>query len=301
MIAIILHMHIRRIGRCIFLFVLIFAMPAGAIAESSLADPDCLSSLVEYNGTPAVKLGDYYSWRTLSIGGFIAVRNEKRFNQGVLPNHAWRGFLSLSNAFRLIEREKMDMFLDLGFEHESAHPAGALGTGDDAHEMIYDNIYRGINLNSILLRFRPHLGQDKNIRLFIDYQLYFLSRNTPELPGTDLSWSNGLSGGIGYSREIFASLSAYVSVFDRIIFQGPGKSRGSVYYNQGDDVVAREVDYPLVRRINTVSVKAGVIHPLSQGGRSAGFYIRYLYGNPFGFVDSRENRHEMAIGMELLH
>ena len=68
----------------------------GSVAglPQTLAGPNSIGSAVEYCGMLHMKAGELISVGIVDLGGFIEVRNEPRFNQGIFPNHNWRGFLS---------------------------------------------------------------------------------------------------------------------------------------------------------------------------------------------------------------
>ena len=53
--------------------------------------------------------------------------------------------------------------------------------------------------------------------------------------------------------------------------------------------------------MNTVVVKAGYAVPLSKLHRTVSVYGAALYGNTFGFVDSRERRTVWSVGVTLSH
>ncbi len=111
--------------------------------KAPLADPDIISSGYCYNGVPNFKVSTAFNIKYFQFGGFIEVRNEKRFNQALLPNHNWRGFAFLNGIFPIVKKGS----LITGIEHESAHPTmGFHENNYYAYEKIYDNKYRKINL-----------------------------------------------------------------------------------------------------------------------------------------------------------
>ncbi|PKL39224.1 MAG: hypothetical protein CVV44_10200 [Spirochaetae bacterium HGW-Spirochaetae-1] len=267
-----------------------------------LADPDNPSSGIEFYGVPSAKIGEHISFWNLYLGAFLESRNEKRFSQGILPNHNWRGFASLYYGHAVLDDDVQKLSFYGGFEHESAHPTmGFYEHNDSAYEMIYDNLYRNINLNSMLLRGRFVWKKIIEMAIIFDYQFYFCSKNTPELHNTDLSQSHGLSAGFDIAYSVSGSWRVFLSVFDRCIFRGYAERDDDIYFNDGGSVVTRTVSYPVINNVNTVVVKAGMLYEWKAVGRSVGLYGKMLYGNIFGFVDSRERRLQFYCGLELLH
>ncbi len=281
----------------------IFFLSGSDLHSSAVkADPDYIATGVEFRGVPAVKIGDEIHLGRFSLGGMVEVRNEERFNQGALPNHNWRGFVFVYYGLPVFGGDIHSGVLTAGFEHESAHPTmGFNEPATDPYQMIYDGIYRNINMNSFLLRY-CHTMQDSYMLSFIcDMQFYFVSRNTPELPYTDAGWSEGISGGAEYSLPLSGSWDIFVSVFDRYIFRGSTESRRDVYFSEGGTLVRRNVSYPVINSVNTVTLKTGATFHAGSQGVQVSAYGSVLYGNIYGFVDSREKRAQYAIGIELVH
>ena len=140
--------------RIIQLLLLLLFSSHGIYASTVRADPDFISTGMEYCGVPAVKIGDNVRFGSFSLGGMVEIRNEERFNQGVFPNHNWRGFFFGSYDYQVFAGGGSSGVVTAGFEHESAHPTSGLNEPvSDPYQMIYDGTYRNINLNSILLRY----------------------------------------------------------------------------------------------------------------------------------------------------
>ncbi len=278
----------------------LLAQPTFA-SEFILADPNIASTCIEYSGTPAAKIGDILQWRGISIGGFLQSRNEARFHQGALPNHNWRGFAFLNYTFSLPARESFSPALIMGVEHESAHPGGGFyEENDEAYEMVYDGLYRNINLNSIRVSPMASLFNG-TVRLRLDYQLYLFSKNTPELHDTALTHGHGLSGGFDGIFPLARDYAFFASAFFRYIFTGSARRSGWLYHDHNGTAVQVYEEYPVLHSVHTISLKAGILfHHIAQG-RTLSLFARLLYGNPYGFIDSRENRFVIAAGVELLH
>ena len=270
-------------------------------AETLLSDPDIVTTGIEFRGVPNVKLGDSFAYGPVSFGGMAEMRNESRFNQGALPNHNWRGFVFLYSDYSVSHSEDSLKFT-CGFEHESAHPTKGFNEGNfKAYDKIYDNTYRNINLNSGLLRISGSTGSGYKLTLTADGQFYFYSRNTPELPVNKLTWSEGVSGGAEFKYPLSADTEFFVSGFDRYIFQSIKKTEGGIYHDTADGVETRYEKYPVINSTNTICAKTGLIFSNLIQSRKVSLYCGILYGNIFGFVDSRENRTVYSFGIEISH
>ncbi len=263
------------------------------------ADPDHVCSGVEYSGKAAVKIGDYLAMKHLQTGGFIEVRNENNFNTKFFPNHNWRGHFFLYASFFTEHTEGRQIYISAGFKHESAHPTmGIRNSKSDAYTKIYDDVFRNINLNSLLVRYnRERVFEHACLAAIADYQLYFFSNNTPELPGNTSAISNGLSFGLEYTRALSGPINFYVSLFDRYIFESKKHETDSIYFGNGADCVKREASWPVINEVNTLTAKTGLMIQLEKINRQVEVYCRVLYGNIFGFVDSRDKRFRVAGGV----
>ncbi len=271
-------------------------------AENAVkADPDFICSGLDYYGTTAVKIGDYLQLEFLEIGGIVEVRDEKYFNRKFFPNHNWRGFFYLAGNIPIQEVTGRKVFITLGVEHESAHPTmGIKKSPTNYCEALYDDVYRNINLNSLLVRYnRVHLIGKNGFSGRLDYQLYLLANNTPELPGNTSSAGNGLSLGLEYRRTLSEPVSVYCSLFDRFIFNGHKKKKDWIYFNEGDTVVLRETTYSIIKEVNTLSAKTGLLLHWNKIKRNIDIHVGVLYGNIFGFVDSRDKRLQFSGGIRI--
>jgi hypothetical protein len=287
---------------CLCAGVLTLLMTVHGQSSNSLhADPDHIATGFEYRGVSDLRVGDSFSINSLSIGGMIDIRNESRFNQKILPNHNWRGFACI--YYDLISFIKGDIAsITTGLEHESAHPTMGLNEGNDsAYDKIYDGTYRNINLNSFLLRFSYRTGSGYTVEFTGELQFYFMSRNTPENPVNDLTWSEGISGGAEFRYPASSDFSLYFSVFDRYIFRGKEKVTAEIYYDTASGAEKRTCRYPLMNSMNTVSARAGIIFSNMFNERKLNVYCGVLYGNIYGFVDSREKRTVYSAGIEITH
>ena len=280
-----------------------FLFFCGVVHGSSVrADPDYVGTGFEFRGVPAVKIGDTALFGPLSLGGMVEVRNEKMFNQGALPNHNWRGFVFVYYGCQVTGSGSSSGVVTAGLEHESAHPAMGLNEpSGDPYQMIYDGTYRNINMNSFLLRYCHTLRDSYMLRFTWDFQLYVISRNTPELPNTDSGWSEGLSAGAEFSYPLAGGCDFFVSVFDRYIFSSRSESRGDVYYSGEEVPVQRNILYPVINSVNTVSFKTGITFHETGSGAEISLYCSVLYGNIYGFVDSRDKRMQYSAGIEFVH
>ena len=267
---------------------------------ANFADPDSISMGYEYYGSPAVKAGDYVEYHGCRLGGFIETRNEDRFEQGPLPNHNWRGFGFLRYNHLLYKGEMNSLNIVTGAEHESAHPTGGFHeNNDEAYEMIYDGLYRNINLNSIMLGFSGITVGRVRFRYNADYRLYVYSRNTPELHDNTLTHGHGFSGGLELYVGILPTVDLYLSLFDRYIFKGDKHRPGWIYYDEGGAAVKRYESYPIINEVNTFVLKTGILIHRTDGKRTLSIYGKMLYGNIYGFVDSRDERLRFSVGMEI--
>lgn len=261
------------------------------------ADPDFIATGFEYRGVTDLRLGDSFGTGNINAGGMVDIRNESRFNQKLLPNHNWRGFAFIHYSLPELVKE---LPLTMGFEHESAHPTMGFNEGNDcAYDKIYDGTYRNINLNSFMMRFNYLAGSDYIMAFTGDVQYYFLSRNTPENPVNELTWSEGVSGGVDFIYPITHGADIYLSVFDRYIFRGQRKVTADIYYDSDSGVDKRSVSYPLINSVNTVSARIGFTFRDIITDRKVDIYCGILYGNIYGFVDSREKRTIYSIGIEI--
>lgn len=286
------------------LAALVFTNTASAYAFNfNYADPDFIASQYEYSGTPAVKIGEFIRFGNLCISGFLEARNEKRFHQEALPNHNWRGFGSITYSYAFAESPACAVYAETGYEHESAHSTmGMRRSTNDAYEMIYDDQYRNINLNSVPVVFNFSYSPNSSItiRAKAGYRFYFQSENSPELSNNDRTYSHGLSGGIECICAVTAGMQAYISLYDRYIFEGRRMSRDMVYYNENNAVVARYTRYPIINDVNTIACRAGLLVAGTGWSHTINIYGRMLYGNIYGLVDSRERRLVFAAGVEIM-
>jgi hypothetical protein len=58
------------------------------------------------------------------------------------------------------------------------------------------------------------------------------------------------------------------------------------------------VRYPIINHVNTIVLKTGFFILFNESRREAGLYGKALYGNPYGFVDSRDTRFVISFGIE---
>ncbi|MBN1308964.1 MAG: hypothetical protein JXA18_13660, partial [Chitinispirillaceae bacterium] len=267
-------------------------------AEQIVADPNCIASGVEYSGTLQVKAGDRLTIEWFDVGGFIEARNEPRFNRGLLPNHAWRGVLASHVTCPLIREIQSSLSLYTGLEHESSHATmGIVEETRDPYAMIYDHQYRTSMLNA--LPFGAELimyDQINRLALRGGGAWYFLSKNTPELPGLEVGNSGGFTLGGSYAYLFGKHAACFASFHERFIFRGAAERTGDIYMAGDNDPVAQRRSYPVINRINSFTAQVGISLPLFESRRLFDVYLRYLYGHAYGYIDSREKRSIVAAG-----
>lgn len=277
--------------RNIFLVIalLINTLPAETIIN---ANPDIIASGLEQGRTTTLLVGDKITYKGITISGLIHIRNEERYNEGLFPNHNWRGVISLRYSSKYLF-EKLPFILTTGFEHESAHPTmGIMGDESSYYYMIYDGNYRRYMLNSVLLSLGKNFtGNNNNLLLLLEYHLYFYSKNSPELLNMATTTGNSFNFGIEYRRE-FKKFYLFSSVFNRVILKSKAKANGEVYTSLTNK---EYINYPIINSLNTVKIKVGISLNLKKINRELDIYSSYLNGNIYGFVDSRESRDVFTI------
>ncbi len=264
------------------------------------ADPDFVSSGISWCGTGQVKLGDVLKIKGFRAGGMVVVRNEETFNQGWLPNHNWRGFLYMEYRFREGFLKKKGLSIGLGLEHESAHPTmGIREDLENQYQGIYDGSYRRCMLNSAVISASKNWDiSSVSAEIMGEYQFYLYSKNTPELLNLTPGYSNGISLGAEVTKS-FKKTRVYISVFDRYVFQGWEDESGEVHKSSDMGIVEDTISYPVINHVNTLTLKTGYEIHVADGARLIGIYASILYGNIFGFVDSRDSRCVFRIGVQI--
>jgi hypothetical protein len=294
---------IKRRALGYFSILLIQLSPIPAFSEAGIkADPDYISSGLSWTteGIPSAQVGDVLSFHRIMIGGMLEARNEKRFNQGVFPNHNWRGVATIEAS--LYERRMEPSLLSVyaGFRHESAHATmGIREPTEKAFDLIYDDVYRRMMLNSINVSGHVSNSSGKNTFLArVDYNFYFCSKNTPELTGSKLGSSNGVSVGAENRYRLGRNTGCYISLYDRYIVEGSDTDQGYVHVENDGQLQNILIKYPIINHVNTVVLKTGFFILFNESRREAGLYGKVLYGNPYGFVDSRDTRFVISFGIE---
>lgn len=282
---------------------LTLAFSFSSLASPTLtADPDHIASGLEFGGTTSIQIGDCLPYRNFRIGGMLAARNEERFTEIVLPNHNWRGIGCISYQRSLGDTTNPPWLLSVALKHESAHPTmGIEEPTRKACEMVYDGQYRRFILNSLSLRGRYCILKSRRTELKVagQYNLLFLSKNTPELLNQDLGLGNGFSGGIEYAHPVLDSANLYISIFDRIILEGSRLASGAVFFGDDANLSLNTVDYPIINSVNTLAVEAGIALRPKSIKRSIRIFTRFVHGNIYGFVDSRDKRTRVSVGVEI--
>lgn len=270
---------------------------------SSHADPDLPSSGLCWTAAfmPHVKVGGTIPLKRFTVGAMLETRNEERFNPAVLPNHNWRGIGVLEILLLCKNLGPAKTSTHLEYIHESAHATmGIYEPTASACEMIYDDSYRRMNLNSASV----HIGstiplQSGLVKADAAYRFYFLSKNTPELPGGKLTTGNGLSLGIEWFSPIGKRCGWFASLHNRLIFKSAATDLGSVYKGNNETLTSTIEMYPVINNVYTYTAKAGCTIFITSISRTAAIYLRFLNGNPYGYVDSRDIRREFSFGIEL--
>jgi hypothetical protein len=277
----------------------LLVMSAEARIKQVSADPDIIGSGAEYHGTLQMKAGECITIGMVDIGGFVEVRNESRFNQGVFPNHNWRGCISGLVTRSLIRQMQISLEAYTGLVHESAHATmGIVESTDDPYALIYDHHYRKSLLNGLPAGVQFEMFDQVNRLVLKGWGTwYFLSKNTPELPGLETANSGGLAFSALYRYLFGKQLSCFASLHNRYIFRGSETHYGEVFRSGESGPVLEATDYPVVNRANTFTVTGGISVPLFRARRRMDCYVRYLYGHVYGYVDSREKRSQAAAGI----
>ncbi|MFC1586621.1 hypothetical protein ACFL5V_13825, partial [Fibrobacterota bacterium] len=100
-------------------------------------------------------------------------------------------------------------------------------------------------------------------------------------------------------RDLSGPFTWYASVFNRTVFKGGETRDDGLYVDSSGLAVTRTISYPILSHVNTLSGNTGLQLKLKNPERVISVYGRYLSGNIFGFVDSRDKRSVFAIGLEL--
>jgi hypothetical protein len=295
-------LHAKIFGHICFVCA-VFAFSRATCATTEIqANPDYLSSGISWTteGIPGIKIGDVLRFHYFSVGGMFEVRNEKRFNQNILPNHSWRGVGAIRIPLPILRPEVSHLSFTADISHESAHPTmGIQEPTGKAYELIYDGVYRRMMLNSAGISSTFFCSNPGN-RFFagLRYNFYFYSKNTPELAGSRLGLSNGFSLGAENHFLFKKNMNLYVSVFDRIILKSNTTDFGWVHEGNDNTLSTVERNYPVINQVNTIVFKTGIVISY-RGICDLDPYFRLLYGNPYGFIDSRDNRLVVSFGIDV--
>ncbi len=265
------------------------------------ADHDTPGSGMEFSDGMSVQLGDRFSFSLVTIDAIIEARNEPRFNNAPLPNHNWRGFLSIGTSIiPLFTNDLQWLAIQIGFEHSSAH--ATMGVEEPTyrpHEMIYDGKYRNVNLNSIFLK-NEYTLYDSALTIEAQYHFYFFSRNTPELPNFDWTHGHGISAGIQYSHILFFDYSGVLSLYDQFIFNSTRTSHDYLFEEPNGILSLKESSHPIIHQTNAFSLLAGIEKRIFDRYTLL-VYLKYLYGTEGGYVDSRQVTNALSFGFLISH
>ena len=270
-------------------------------AEQNTADINMIACDIEQKSTMQVRVGDIITFGAISAGGFFESRNEPLFNQNILPNHSWRGVLSFSSAWPVFQQVQSTIDAIATFEHESAHATmGIKKPTLNPFYMIFDNTYRKVSLNAGKAGARIYMyDQVQTFSAYATIDGYLNSKNTPELPGLKTGSSFGLSCGGFYRHAIVGYMDVFISLHNRYIHEGSRKEDGEIFVRKDGTLRTSSRDYPLIAATNTFSVCTGMGIPLFQSRHRLELYGRWLYGSPYGYVDSRDIRNFFAVGCAL--
>lgn len=298
---------VKMKNRLFLIFILLICvLSSNSNGDDAIyADPDHIRSMMKwtFDGLPMVCVGENVEMGRFSLGGMIEVRNERRFNQGYFPNHNWRGIGKFQVSIWDYQKEFWLFKILTDIRHESAHPTmGIFENTDKAYEFIYDNVYRRMILNAVSFGSYVSRFTDKNQLTFRGYYHFlFLSKNTPELTGNRLTHGHAVSAGTQWNYSLSKITGIYLSLYDRYTFNSRKSTDGKLYCGNGSSLVQSTVKYPVIHHLNTIKIKTGLTREIGKKGRRIGVFLEYLYGNPFGFIDSRDKRSIQAIGFEFFH
>ncbi len=260
------------------------------------ADHDAPASGMEFSDGMSVQLGDRYSFSLITIDAIIEARNEPRFTNAPLPNHNWRGFLSIATSLIPLFTNELQWFtISVGFEHSSAHATmGIEEPTYNPHEMIYDGKYRNANMNSCFLKNKYTL-YDSTLTFEAQYHFYFYSRNTPELPNYDWTHSHGISAGIQFSHLLFYDYSGVISLYDQFIFNSTQTSNDYLFEESNGILSLNKRTHPIIHQTNSLSLLIGIETRIFDHYTIL-TYLKYLYGTEGGYVDSRQVTNALSLG-----
>jgi hypothetical protein len=261
------------------------------------ANPEFISSGIEFSKTASMRIGDQYFIKNFRFGGIIEVRNEERFNKGIFPNHNWRGFALTEYS---IVNQKQFLAIDLGLQHQSAHPTMGIVTHPESeYEYIYDSKFRRFSMNSITLSFSKNHQFGKFSFLWKLKPLYFFySTNTPEIDASTHSESIGADFGTTINYKINHS-SLFASCYLNTQVTSDDMKNGNRWFTSGDSVASERVDSPVIQSAPTFNSRAGWALPVFNNISTMNIYTQFRFGHPRGFADSRESRSDISIGILL--
>jgi hypothetical protein len=84
-----------------------------------------------------------------------------------------------------------------------------------------------------------------------------------------------------------------------MIFKGKVKSEGNIYFGSGKHLAEKTLKYPVINKTYTISLKAGVNRLIGSTDMNLGIFTHFIYGNPYGFIDSRDKRSVLRVGVEV--
>lgn len=270
----------------------------GYSSNEIVANPEFISSGLEWNGTASMRIGDHYNFHHFVFGGMIEVRNEERFDEGVFPNHNWRGFfLTEYSLFKL----SSSFNVALGFEHESAHPTMGIETVPKTeYQYIYNEQYRRYSMNSFTLSLVKTFDFWGMINTWkIKNHFFFYSTNTPEIYDGD-AYAQSFGFDFGTSFEyLFKRSSLFLSLYLNTQLDSKGMKTGDRWISDGDSFTIEYITEPVIQSSPTFNSRLGWNFPIVNKSLSVKLYTQYRWGHPRGFVDSREVRKDFGFGFML--
>lgn len=261
-----------------------------------------IGSAFEQHTSMQLKLGERVTFGMVSLGGFIEVRNEPHLNKGLIPNHNWRGYLNTSVSMPMVQQMQFRCSIIGLLEHESAYATiGATDASSSLYEVLYDHSNRKVNLNALRAGIKLYTFDQLNSLLFTTtFDGYLQSKNTPELPGFATAWSGGITSGAVYRYQFSNVRSLFLAVHERFIATSAQNADGLIYQNSTHHPAKIRIEsYSIINKMNTFSLCCGMSMPLFRSRHLLEVYGRWLKGNCYGYVDSRDSRNVFALGVSI--
>lgn len=246
---------------------------------------DLLLPRIEYVPYPLslIKLGYPVDLGSFKLGGLFEVKNEKKFNHRLLPNHLWKGAL----FGEYIATGNSPIALSLGALHESAHATmGITKEKEDLTDYLFDDMYRKYERNTANTSMYANIPTYQAQWLFLTRMHYLMkSKNTPEVSGqkTGSGWSYqiGTEARLAPKSPYQVRLSC---MYDRT-FKGKSTAFTNRYEKDATGIVSRTGDFAIIAPVSSWVWATEVNVPI--GRYELGSFARYIVGHPGGYWDSR--------------